>query len=289
MNTTILMSGVDFFSDEAPINPFMDKTSPIDLIAAAHEHAQIRAQLEHAGITVLSIPAPKDCQDGVFTANWALVHGDTAILARLPNARKAEESYARTTLQSLGKTVVELPLDIERFSGQGDALICGQYLFAGSGYRSAEAAQQFAAETFGLELVQLHAKPLLDAYNHPVINEYSGWPDSFFYDIDLAVSILRPPQGLERGLIGYCPEALTADSIARIQALAGIDCIEVSLEEATRNLACNLVSTGHTVIMNDAPNFAAAIEAHGLKTIRLHNPELAKGGGSVRCTTLTLG
>jgi N-dimethylarginine dimethylaminohydrolase len=37
-----------------------------------------------------------------------------------------------------------------------------------------------------------------------------------------------------------------------------------------------------------ATEFAAAIEAHGLQTVRLENPELGKGGGSIRCTTLTL-
>ena len=37
-----------------------------------------------------------------------------------------------------------------------------------------------------------------------------------------------------------------------------------------------------------APKFQAAIEAHGLKTIALDLPELRKGGGSIRCSSLTL-
>ncbi len=112
MNTTVLMSGVDYFADDAPINPFMDKDAPIDLMIAAQEHARIREQLEKVGVSVQTVAAPADCQDGVFTANWALVHGDTAILARLPNARKGEEAYARQVLQNLGKTVIELPPEI---------------------------------------------------------------------------------------------------------------------------------------------------------------------------------
>lgn len=282
------MSDTRFFADEAPINPFMDKDTPIDRQQAAHEHDEIRRKLSTAGIGVVRVDAPANCQDGVFTANWALVHGDTAILARLPNARKAEEVYARDILQKLGKTIVELPSDIERFSGQGDALICGPYLLAGSGYRSELPAQQFAADTLGLTHVPLHATPQRDVHGQPVINTYSGWEDSFFYDIDLAVSVLKAPGSTQRGLLGYCPDALDHESIARLKNLPDIDLIPVSLTEATQNLACNLVSTGHTVIMNNAPEFAAAIEAHGLATIRLENPELAKGGGSVRCTTLTL-
>ncbi len=293
INTTVLMSGVDYFTDDQPINPFMDQSSAIDLEEAAREHRAIQQALEGAGVAVTRISPPADCQDGVFTANWALVLGDTAVLARLPNARKGEEAYARQALEDLGKTVVELPSTIEKYSGQGDCLPCGNYLFCGSGYRSDEAAQEFVAETFGLERVQLRAKPQLDEAGQPVVNTYSGWPDSFYYDLDLAVSILKAPvydgdKIVENGLVGFCPDALTDESVEKIRALKGLDLIEVSEHEAVHRLACNLVSTGEHVVMNDAPEYAAAIESYGLTTTRLNNPELAKGGGSVRCTTLTL-
>ncbi|HCR55907.1 TPA: amidinotransferase [Candidatus Saccharibacteria bacterium] len=293
INSTVLMSGVDYFSDEAPINPFMTQHAPINLEKAKQEHDNIQQALESIGINVKRVDPPASCQDGVFTANWALVRGDKAVLARLPNARKAEEAYAKQALEALGKTVYELPPEIEKFSGQGDALPCGNYLFCGTGYRSEEAAQEFAAKTLGFELIRLHAKPVLDDAGKPAINSYSGWPDSLYYDIDLAISVLKAPvfqDGtiVENGLVGYCADALLPESVETIRSLQGIDLIEVSEDEAINNLACNLVSTGTHVVMNDAPNFAAAIEAHGLSTIRLHNTELAKGGGSMRCTTLTL-
>jgi N-dimethylarginine dimethylaminohydrolase len=287
------MSGTSYFADDAPINPFMDKDTPIDLEVAKHEHDAIQAALESVGVTVERVDPPADCQDGVFTANWALVRGDKAVLARLPNARKDEEPYAKRVLEAMGKTVYELPESVEKFSGQGDALPCGNYLFCGSGYRSDEAAQEFVAETLGFTRVQLRAKPQLDSDGNPMINSYSGWPDSFYYDLDLAVSILKAPvydgdDITENGLIGYCPDALTPESVELIRSLPGLDLIEVSEDEAVHNLACNLVSTGTHVVMNDAPDFAAAIESHGLSTTRLKNVELAKGGGSMRCTTLTL-
>ncbi len=293
MNKFLLMSGVDWFSDEAEINPFMNATSKIDLTVAAQEHQAIQRALESAGVTVKTVPPPADCQDGVFTANWALVKGDKAVLARLPNARQAEEQYAKDVLTSLGKTVIELPPEVEKFSGQGDALPCGQYLLCGHGYRSDELAQKIVSQELSFERIQLHAKPQLDQNGQPMINRYSGWPDSFYYDIDLAISVLRPPvyQGdklVERGLVGYCPEAFDQPSLEKIRQLDDIDLIEVSQDEAVNKFACNLVSTGQIVVMNDAPDYAAKIEAYGLKTIRLNNPELAKGGGSVRCTTLTL-
>lgn len=287
-NTTVLMSDALHFDDSAAINPFMDSSLAIDRAAAQAEHDAIRQALEGAGIRVLQVPAPAESQDGVYTANWALVRGDRAIMSRLPDARKAEEAYAEQALRDHGKTIIKVPGDLH-FSGQGDALPCGDYLFAGTGYRSDPTAQQFVAATLGYQLVQLKAVPALDAQGQPLINASSGWPDSFYYDIDLAISILKQPTDGQKGLIAWCPAAFTPQSQELLRNFRGVDKIEVSEQEAKQAFACNLVSTGETVIMNGgATQFAADIEAHGLKTVRLSNPELGKGGGSIRCTTLTL-
>jgi N-dimethylarginine dimethylaminohydrolase len=287
-NQTVLMSGVDYFDDGQAINPFMTQVEPIDLAEAKVEHARIRQALESAGVTVQQVEPPAGCQDGVYAANWALIRGSKAVLASLPNARRAEEIYAEHVLQSLGKEVVHVP-DGLKFSGQGDALPCGDLLFCGSGYRSDAAAQEFAATALGYRRVQLQTVPLLDGNDLPVVNAISGWPDSFYYDIDLALSVLKPPFGDQKGLIAWCPSAFTAESQAILRKLTEVDKIEVSEAEAKQAFATNLVSTGETVIMNDgAPAYAASIEAKGLKVIKLRNPELGKGGGSIRCTTLTL-
>jgi N-dimethylarginine dimethylaminohydrolase len=113
-------------------------------------------------------------------------------------------------------------------------------------------------------------------------NHVTGIPDSFFYDIDLAVSILR------KDLIAWCPEALMPESQERMRRMP-IEKIEVTLEEAMEAFACNLLSTGETVVMgSNAPQLKAAIEAQGLTVITVELEELAKGGGFIRCTTLTL-
>lgn len=286
-NTAVLMSGAEYLDDSEAINPFMTQDSPINHEGAIAEHNKIRDELRKAGVEAIQTPAPANCQDGVYTANWALVRGDTAVLASLPSARKAEETYAATTLQRLGKKIIHLPQGL-RFSGQGDALPCGDYLFCGSTYRTDIAAQEFAANTLGYERIQLQTVPLLDKNGKPVINKYSGWPDSFFYDIDLALSVLKVPSTTERGLIAWCPAAFTPESRAVLRAFDKVDKIEVSEGEAKSAFACNLVSTGKTVIMNKAATqLATAIESRGLKTVLLSNPELGKGGGSIRCTTLT--
>lgn len=274
------MSGADFFSVKE-LNPYENDEDQPDLAKSMAEHASVKNALESAGVEVIQVPAPADCQDGVYTANWALVRGNKAILSSLPNARRAEEPYAKQALESLGIKTINVPNGL-KFSGQGDALAVGNYLLCGSNYRSDEEAHKFAAETLGYERIQLQTIPALDDDGQPIINKVSGWPDSYFYDIDLAISILR------EDLIAYCPAAFTEASRERIASLP-LDKIEVSLKEAKENYACNLVSTGETVVMSaSAPELQATIEAKGLKTITPAITELAKGGGYIRCTSLAL-
>jgi N-dimethylarginine dimethylaminohydrolase len=274
------MSGAEYFANQAHINPYY-RVESIDVDKAVREHNLIRQAFEQAGIEVVKVDPPSTSQDGVYTANWALVRGGKAVMSRLPDARKSEEAYARNILQRLGFETITVP-ENWHFSGQGDSLPCGRFLLAGSGYRSDPRAQAFAAEQLGLELVQLHALPKLDNAGRPVVNSVSGWPDSFFYDLDLAVSVLR------EDLIAYCPEALDAESRAKIEALP-LEKIPVSHIEAAEGLACNLVSTGKTVIMSArAPHLRAEIAKRGLKTLTPAVSELAKGGGYIRCVSLTL-
>ena len=209
-------------------------------------------------------------------------------MSRLPNARKGEEFYAEQVLRDLGKVIYKVPSDIH-FSGQGDALPCGNYLFAGTGYRTQAAAHSYIADTLGFELITLQTIPLKTWYGRPKINRDSGWPDSFFYDIDLALSVLRPPSDKHKGLIAWCPDAFLPASRIKLHNFDGVEKIEVSLAEAKRAFACNLVSTGKTVVMSaDAPVFAAKLQKHGFQLVTPQITELAKGGGYIRCTTLTL-
>lgn len=273
------MSGATYFSVQE-LNPYSHADAQPDAAKANEEFASIQQALESAGVTIIKVPAPQSCQDGIFTANWALCRGNKAILSSLPPQRQAEEAWAEKYLREQGKEIIKPPF---RFSGQGDALSCGNLLFAGSGYRTDPRMHQFIADTLGYEVVSLQTVPELDEHGKPVTNRLTGWPDSFFYDIDLALSVLTP------SLIAWCPEAFTPESQAKIRSLTAVDKVEVSLEEAKEHFACNLVSTGETVIMSaEAPQLKAAIEAKGLKTITPVIHELAKGGGYIRCTTLTL-
>jgi len=287
INRTVLMSDARNFRVDSPINPYYGAPTA-DAELAEREHQSIKAAFREAGVEVITTSSPIESQDGVYTANWALVREDVAILARLPEVRKAEEAHAEKVLRELGKEIIYAPKGL-KFSGQGDALPCGEYLFCGRGYRSDEAAQVFAAETLGYTRVQLETIPQRDANGNAVVNTTSGWADSFFYDIDLAFSILRAPTTERKGLIAYCPEAFTEESQRIIEGFDAVEKIIMTLTEAQESFAANLVSTGETVIMSaTAPLLKQAIIDAGLAVITPEVKELAKGGGYIRCTALTL-
>lgn len=274
------MSGADYFADDYKINPYYGGMA-IDVEKAKAEHALVVECFREAGIEVVKVAPPAGCQDGVYTANWALVKDGKAVMSRLPKARQAEEAYARDVLTKMGIRAI-IPPSPYLFSGQGDSLACGKYLFGGRGYRSDEPAQQFAAEVLGLELVQLHTLPQLDAEGREYINPATEHADSFFYDLDLALAII------DDGCIAYCPEAFDEASREKLAGLP-LDKIIVSREEAVEGFACNMVSTGEVAVMSaHAPKLRAALEGRGMRVITPEIEELKKGGGYIRCVSLSI-
>ena len=278
INQKLLVSGADYFADTYEINPYYTQNK-IDINKAMAEHKLILDCFKEANIELIKVKPPKNCQDGVYTANWALIKDGTAVMSRLPEARKAEENYARKILEQQGIKTVLVPGE-HLFSGLGDSLRCGKYLLGGCGYRSDPEAQQFAADTLGLELIQLHAKPQLNPDGSEHINPVTNHADSFWYDIDLAVSVI------DDHTIAYCPDALDDQSNQKLQSI-NLDTILVDYEECTKGFANNLVSTGKYVIMsNKAPKLQSALEKRGLICLTPDVTELKKGGGYIRCVSL---
>lgn len=278
INQKVLMSGVEFFAVEE-LNPYSHKSDQPEVSKTAEEFDSIRAALTDAGVEVITVDAPEGCQDGIYTANWGLCRDGVAVLSSLPNMRQKEEIYARQVLEDEGLTVIPAP---HLFSGQGDALPCGNMVFMGQTYRTDPRMHQFIADELGFEVISVQTVPELDESDKPVINKVTGLPNSYFYDIDLALSVISP------NLIAWCPDAFTEPSQKLINSLP-IEKIEVSLNEAKEGFACNLVSTGETVVMSDkAPELKKNLESRGLTVVTPMINELAKGGGYIRCTTLTL-
>lgn len=259
---------------------------------ATRELNVMKQKLRNELVEIEEVDMPDGCQDAIYTANWGLVSGDTVIASRLPGPRKAEEYHARKIFRDLGMRVIVPPW--QRFSGQGDALPVDDLLFMGHGYRSDDMESFFRRRDirkagFNYQLVNLQTKPLPSPDGRPVLNKLSGWPDSYYYDLDLALTILQPSIGDKAPLIGWCPEAFMPESQEKILKLWGrgaLRLIEVTESEAINGIACNAVSTGHAVVMsNRAPEFQAKIEAEGLRTIPVIMTETNKGGGGPRCVS----
>lgn len=281
INQKLLVSGADYFTDDYKINPYYTETK-INREKAIAEHARIVECFREAGIEIIKVDPPKGCQDGVYTANWAIVKDGIAVMARLPEARKGEEAYARKKLEEQGIKTYLVPENY-LYSGQGDSLRCGKYLFAGRSYRSDPEAQTFVADKLGLELIQVHANPQLNADGSIHINPATNHADSFWYDLDLAISII------DEHTIAYCPGALDEESNKKLEAIQDLDKIIVDYDECTKGFACNLVSTGKHVIMSaNAPKLKSALEARDLICITPEITELLKGGGYIRCISLWL-
>lgn len=279
INQKVLMSGADYFK-VVEINAYESSTNQPNKEQAILEHQKINQILTSIGVEVVKIAPPENCQDGVYTANWGLVIDQKIVLSQLPNLRQNEEQYAYNYFSTLSNyEIIKPPF---KFSGQGDALVCGDYIFVGSSYRTDKRMWSFLEQTYNRQVIGLQTIPARDNQGQPIINKLTGWPDSYFYDLDLALAVINPT------LIAWCPEAFDLPSQQLINSLE-IDKIEVDYQEAINGLACNLISTAQDVIMsNNAPKLQAELERRGLKVQTPVINELKKGGGYIRCISLTL-
>jgi N-dimethylarginine dimethylaminohydrolase len=260
MNTDLLMCDTRYFRVDYVINPYMDVAVQPDPVRVRAEHNAIVAAHKAAGRDVRWIESAPECPDMVYTANGAFVAGGRAVLGAPPVARSAEIPYVRSRLKMDAFEVVESPYS---FSGQGDALPCGQHLLAGYGQRTDRRVHAVLAEVFGYDIVPLRTV------------------DARWYDLDLAVGVIND------ATVVYCRDALEGASAGRLHEL-DLDLVEVDADEAAR-FALNLVSDGSTVTMTSgAPRLAAELRERGLDVVELETTELRKGGGGVRCTALTL-
>jgi N-dimethylarginine dimethylaminohydrolase len=245
----------------------MDTGLQPDLEAAIAEHHAIVRAHEAAGRRVKRITAAWECPDMVYTANAAVVRGARAVLGDPPPERKSEIPYFRDWLEDYGLEVLEAPYS---FSGQGDALACGDLLLAGYGQRTDRRMHGVLAEYLDYDAEEIV----------PLRTVSPQW-----YDLDLAVAVISP------NMVAYHPAALDEPSLRRLHDLRtdrGLELVEVSATEAAR-FALNLISDGSTVTMTSgAPRLAADLRARECTVVELDTTELRKGGGGVRCTALTL-
>lgn len=261
MNTDLLVCDPLYYRVDYEINPYMHQSVQPDSIASAAEHVAIVRAHAEAGRSVRRLAPAPECPDMVFTANTAVVRGGRAVLGQPPPQRKAEIPYVAQRLVELGLDVVEAPYP---FSGQGDALACGDLLLCGHGRRTDGRMLPFLGEYLDCDDVV----PLRTV-------------DDRWYDLDLALAVI------DSQTLAYHGAAFDAPSLRRLHSL-DVDLVEVGPADAAA-FALNLVSDGTTVTMTSgAPWFARTLRERGLQVVELDTAELRKGGGGVRCTALSL-
>ena len=259
---TILMCPPDFYGIEYEINPWMSRSVPTDSAKSRAQWQSLHDLLGQLGADVRLMPPAPGLPDLVFTANAALVWRDTAYLAAFRHtARQGETALDAAWLESQGFHCESLPMGLN-FEGAGDALFCGDTLYAGYLVRSDASAMQWLGDRMGCRVLPLQLT------------------DDHFYHLDTCFCPLAPDTAL------WHPPAF--DDYAR-RALSQIPhLIEVNEAEAAR-FACNAVVLGRNVVLNaGCPKLEADLRASGFTPHATDLSEFLKAGGSAKCLTLRL-
>jgi N-dimethylarginine dimethylaminohydrolase len=259
----ILMCPPDYYGIEYEINPWMSRSRPSHRDTAVRQWEQLRHVLEDAGAAVSLLPPVEGLPDLVFTANSALIFRQRAILARFRHdVRQREVPWDEAWFQSQGFATEHVPEDVF-FEGAGDALFCGDTLFAGYRIRSDARGHQLIGERLGCRVLPLE-----------LVNDY-------YYHLDTCFCPLAP------GVAVYYPAAFDEYGRRVLRQLVG-ELIAVSDEEA-RRFACNAVVVGRTVTTNTGcPKMHEALAARGFEPRETPLDEFVKAGGSAKCLTLRL-
>ena len=253
----------DFYGIEYEINPWMNRARQADHEVAVRQWQALHDVLMGLGAEVSRLEPVSGLPDLVFTANAAMIFRQQAILSRfLHPQRQGEELHNETWLTAAGFEIVHLPESMH-FEGAGDALFCGDTLFAGYRRRSDARAHQEVARRCGCRVIPME---LVDPY---------------YYHLDTCFCPLAADIAL------YFPGAF--DSYGRQAMDESIDeLVEVPADEAA-SFACNAVVVGRHVVTNTGcPQLHAALRSLGFDPIETPLGEFVKAGGSAKCLTLRL-
>jgi len=281
----ILMCPPDFYGIEYEINPWMNTERQADHPAAVEQWNVLRSHIEAAGARVSLLEPVQGLPDLVFTANAAMVFArrmdnpvrqsannsgptdkivhPTAVLARFRHSqRQGEEPHDRRWLTVHGFEVLDPPANFS-FEGAGDALFCGDTLYAGYRMRSDAAGHQAIGQMLGVRVIPLE-----------LVNPYYYHLDTCFCPLAEDTAIWFPPAFDDYG------QRVIREHVPNL--------IEATQPEAER-FACNAVVIGRNVITNTGcDELHAALRTKDYEPIATPLDEFVKAGGSAKCLTLRL-
>ncbi|GAA1830211.1 amidinotransferase [Luedemannella flava] len=250
-----------YFAVDYAINPWMDPTAPVDVDLAVAQWTHLRDTYRELGHTVDEIDPIPGLPDMVFAANGATVIDGIAYGAQFAFPERVAEGPAYLDwLAGHGFTAHEAK---EINEGEGDLLLAGRFVLAGTGFRTAHDAHAELQEILGRPVVTLQLV------------------DPRFYHLDTALTVLAENQ------IAYLPEAFSEGS-RRVLARLFPDAILASAEDAAV-LGLNAVSDGRRVVLPvQAQGLASQLAARGFQPVPVDLSELLKAGGGPKCCTLEL-
>ncbi len=256
-----LMCRPTHFAVTYRINPWMDPTAPYDNPLAVSQWENLRQTFLDLGHTVELIEPLPGLPDMVFAANGATVVDGKVLAVQFRDAERADEApaYAAWFAEN-GFQVFDSKHTNE---GEGDILLAGDVLLAGTGFRTAYASHAQLQEVFGYPVVTMQLV------------------DPRFYHLDTALTVL------DERTVAYLPEAFSPGSQAVLRRLFP-DAVHATMADA-EVLGLNAVSDGrHVVLPAQATDLAAKLRDRGYETIGVDLSELRKAGGGPKCCTLRL-
>jgi arginine dihydrolase len=257
-----LMCEPRHFAVEYAINPWMDPTVPVDRDLAMRQWRALADTYRRLGHHVEEIEPVEGLPDMVFAANGATVARGRVYGAKFKYPERVPEGPAYLDwFKDAGYRVTHQPTYVNE--GEGDLLVAGDLLLAGTGFRTDPAAHKEAAEVLGLEPVTLRLT------------------DPHYYHLDTALCVLSVRD------IAYFPGAFDAESQAVLRELFP-SAVMADADDA-KVLGLNAVSDGrHVVLPVEAVELAKKLTARGYQPVPVSLGELRKAGGGPKCCTLEL-
>jgi N-dimethylarginine dimethylaminohydrolase len=198
----------------------------------------------------------------VFSANGATVVDGRVLLARFRHPqRAAEAAFYCEWFRSRGYADVRHAEFVNE--GEGDYIVAGGRLLAGTGFRTEKRSHAEARRFFGRPVVTLELV------------------DPRYYHLDTALAVLGPDE------VMYYPAAFSPRSRRRLRNLFP-DAILATAADAEA-FGLNAVCDGrHVLLPAGATRLAAVLRERGFDPVGIDVSELLKAGGGVKCCTLEL-
>lgn len=267
-----LMCRPEHFTVSYTINPWMEPAKPTDTAKAVAQWQTLYDLYRELGHEVDLIEPLAGYPDMVYTANGGFLIDGLAYAPKFRFEERAGEAPAFIDWFRANGYDTVVPEEVNE--GEGDFLLVGDVILAGTGFRSTGDSHREVGEVFGREVVSLNLV------------------DPRFYHLDTAIAVLDPVQGAanggpERSNIAYLPGAFDEASRA-ILAERFPDAILVSDEDGAV-FGLNSASDGYNVIISPrAVGFEAQLRERGYNPILIDLSELLLGGGGIKCCTLEL-